>query len=317
MEDGGRVLTGALVATLSFILIAKAPYYSLGLITPILVLYGVMYILEVVIVAFISRDYKQTEQAYRLRAKQATHMAIENAKLYEEARNAVKVRDEFMSIASHELKTPITSMLLQLQSVLHSIKNEPLANFSVEKMMRMLETTEVQSKRLTKLVNDLSNVSMITTGRIALEKEEADIVELVRDVTNRFEQQIKDQGITMQVDAKGPIKVEVDKLRIEQVITNLITNAIKYGNGSPVHVAVKKQGSHALITVEDHGIGIPPDKLDEVFGRFKRAVTNKQYQGLGVGLFISRQIVHAHGGQIHVKSHLNEGSIFTVELPIK
>jgi signal transduction histidine kinase len=235
-----------------------------------------------------------------------------------QAEEEVRAREEFLSIASHELKNPLTSMLLQIQGILHNVKHVSLADFSVDKMMRMLESSEQQSRRLNKMISDLLNVSLITTGRMDLEMEKANLTDIVKDVAMRFTEQLERAGCEFKLIATKPIEMKVDKLRIEQVITNLLSNAIKYGKGKPIVLEVEKDNTIARITVSDKGIGIPPENLERIFNRFERAaVDRKEYKGLGVGLYIASQIVNAHKGVIKVKSKSGEGSEFIVELPIK
>lgn len=242
-------------------------------------------------------------------------VAIDNAMLYQETREAVKARDEFLSIASHELKTPLTSMLLQLQSVLYNIKNQSLATFSIERTMQMLESTINQSKRLGKLVNDLLNYSLISTGRLQLEKEKTKLEKIVSDVVSRFTEQAKRTSTPINLVVENSVTGNWDRVRLEQVVTNLLTNAIKYGEGKPVEVLVRDSEDHALLIVRDHGIGIPQDQQSKVFDRFERGSVKGGYKGLGVGLYIVNQIVQAHGGKISLASKPKEGTTFTVELP--
>lgn len=242
-------------------------------------------------------------------------IALENARLYEEVREAVQARDEFLSIASHELKTPLTSMLLQLQSVLHSIKNESLVNFSIDKTVTMLESTINQSKRLTKLVNDLLNISLITTGRMNLEKEEIDLNPIVKDVITRMEEQAQKTGSSIEFHADKAIKGSFDKVRIEQVIINLITNAIKYGSGRPIEVTLSNSNKVAKLAVKDNGMGIAQDQQKKIFERFERGDVKSSQKGLGVGLYMVNSIVKAHGGSIQLQSIPKKGSTFIVELP--
>lgn len=242
-------------------------------------------------------------------------VAIDNAMLYQEIREAVKARDEFLSIASHELKTPLTSMLLQLQSVLYNIKNQSLATFSIERTMQMLESTINQSKRLGKLVNDLLNYSLISTGRLQLEKEKTKLEKIVSDVVSRFTEQAKRTSTPINLVVENSVTGNWDRVRLEQVVTNLLTNAIKYGEGKPVEVLVRDSEDHALLIVRDHGIGIPQDQQSKVFDRFERGSVKGGYKGLGVGLYIVNQIVQAHGGKISLASKPKEGTTFTVELP--
>ncbi|MEK7605637.1 MAG: ATP-binding protein [Patescibacteria group bacterium] len=243
-------------------------------------------------------------------------VAIDNANLYQEARNAVQARDEFLSIASHELKTPLTSMLLQLQAVLHSIKNESLASFSIEKTMIMLESTLSQSKRLTRLVNDLLNISLITTGRLQLEKEKVDLTRTVKDVMQKLSPQIKKDKITISFNGPESLIGNWDPIRLEQVLINLLTNAIKYGEGKPVEVELQEKNNIALLRIIDHGMGIPQDQQGKIFKRFQRGKVKASIKGLGVGLYLVNEIVLAHKGKIELESTLKQGSTFSIELPL-
>lgn len=243
-------------------------------------------------------------------------IAIDNATLYQEARSAVQARDEFLSIASHELKTPLTSMLLQLQTVLRSIKSQSLADFSIEKTMVSLESTISQSRRLSKLVNDLLNISLITTGRLELEREKTDLTRTVKEVVSRFEEQALREGSTISLDLSSKVIGHWDRIRLEQVVTNLVTNAIKYGNGKPIKVALTKDKKYAVLTVTDGGIGIPKEQQDKIFDRFQRGKVNSSIKGLGVGLYLINEIVKAHRGRISVESIPQKGSTFTVQLPL-
>lgn len=245
-------------------------------------------------------------------------VAIDNGRLYKEAQEAIQARDEFLSIASHELKTPLTSLLLQLQTVLHSIKNESLASFSIDRTLASLESMIGQSKRINRLVNDLLNISLITTGKMNLEKEEADLTTIVQDVALRLKEQAEKSGSSISIEGEKSIVGYWDKIRLEQVVTNLLTNAIKYGNKKPVQVQVSNSNKTANLVVIDQGIGIPKDKQKTVFDRFTRATNaKKSYKGLGVGLYLVQQIVRAHGGTIEVTSKPNKGSTFSVTLPLQ
>jgi signal transduction histidine kinase len=256
-------------------------------------------------------------EKYLKREKEYQQLVLKLHRDYMIAKDEIRARDEFLSIASHELKTPLTSMLLQLQTVLHSVRNVSLANFSVENLLKMLDSAEQQSRRLSKMINDLLNVSLITTGKMDLEKESMDINKTVRDCVERFSEKSKKEGSPIRLHADGVIKGTWDKLRIEQAITNLLTNAIKYGSGKPVDVTVEKDEHIVRIIVKDQGIGIPQANQEKIFARFERAVAKRSFEGLGVGLYITQQIVEAHGGKITVESKEGKGSTFTISLPIK
>lgn len=233
------------------------------------------------------------------------------------AEEAISARDEFLSIASHELKTPLTAMLLQLQNVLHNIRSVSLANFSITNLLNMLENTEAQSKRLARMINDLLNISLITTGRLDLELENFDLVAAAHDIVNRFADRLKRENYTVKIIAPKPVIGTWDKLRIEQIIMNLLSNAIKYGNKQPIKITIKKEEDHAVFGMEDHGIGIPAEKREKIFSRFHRAVSPKEYKGLGIGLYITSQLVKSHHGTISVESEAEKGSIFTITLPLQ
>jgi signal transduction histidine kinase len=253
--------------------------------------------------------YKQKEKEY---LALILHLQKENVHQQKE----IKSRDEFLSIASHELKTPLSAMLLQIQTALYNIRSVSLANFSVEKLLKMLQSTEQQSKRLSKMINDLLNVSLVRTGRLDLEKESADLGQLVKDVSERFSEKAEREGSPIRLRAQEKVVGNFDKLRIEQAVTNLISNAIKYGDHEPIDIKVEKHGNSAKIIVSDQGIGIPKDLQERIFERFERAVSNHNYKGLGVGLYITQHIINTHNGRITLQSRPNAGSTFTIELPL-
>jgi signal transduction histidine kinase len=148
-----------------------------------------------------------------------------------------------------------------------------------------------------------------------LRLEPVDLVELTRDLAERFSEQARAAGCTLRVTTAGPTTGQWDRMRLEQVLTNLITNALKYGVGHPVDLHVTSAGGSARWSIRDHGIGIAPEDLERIFGRFERAVSTRQYGGLGLGLYISREIARAFGGDIHVESQPGAGAVFTLELP--
>jgi PAS domain S-box-containing protein len=240
-------------------------------------------------------------------------MAVDNARLYREATDAVRVRDEFLSIASHELRTPLAALMLQVSGVLRLLqKGTPLGP---ERIVDRLEKAASSGARLEKLIDELLDVSRITSHRLKLERETVDLVALVEETVARMAEAASRAGSPIQLVASGPVSGSWDRLRIDQVITNLLSNAIKYGAGQPVQVTVGEGGGRAVLTVKDAGIGIEPEHQGRIFDRFERAVSDRHYGGLGLGLWITRQIVEAHGGSIRVVSAPGEGATFTVELP--
>ncbi len=270
-------------------------------------------------IVFLLNKAKKTDEVSQYKRK---HLEFIDLIKQEQTRNRqaqleIKARDEFLSIASHELKTPLTLSLLQIQRALHNIRNVSLANFSVQKLMDMLESVEQQTDRLSKMISDLSNVSLITTGRMKLEAAEFDMAQTVKDIVQHVKMSMRKKDYPITVDVPDSLVVIFDKVRIEQVITNLITNAIKYGNNKPIEVKLEKKGITVRLTVKDKGLGIPKHMQAKIFGRFERGNGHNEIKGLGVGLYITNQIISAHEGKINLKSKPGSGSEFSIELPAK
>ncbi|MFL5345126.1 MAG: GAF domain-containing protein [Hyalangium sp.] len=242
-------------------------------------------------------------------------VALDNALLYRQAQLAASLRDEFLQVAAHELRTPTTSLTLNVQSLLRAAK-ETGAVLSPEKLRARLEGVERSAGKLNVLVSELLDISRITSGSLHLAWEEVDLSAVVREVASRFEAQAAQAHAPIHVAADGPLVGRWDRLRLEQIVTNLLSNALKYGAGHPVAVDTRVIGAHAQLTVRDEGIGIAPEALPRIFGRFERAVSERHYGGLGLGLYITRQIVVALGGTVHVESLPGQGATFTVELPL-
>ncbi len=261
---------------------------------------------------------KRTEiDIYKNKVKELKSKVVELETENNLLRNEIRSRDEFLSIASHELKTPLTSMLLQTQHALHSIKSVSLAHFSIENLLKMLETVENQTKRLSRMINDLLNVSLITTGNLNIEPEELNLNTLVAEVLEEFSKRLERDNIGVVFHEEDIINGVWDKLRIEQAVTNIISNAIRYGEGKPIEVTIKKYYSNAQIIVTDHGIGMSKTTQKKIFDLFERGVAQETYKGLGVGLYITRQIIDAHGGTIKVMSKEGRGSTFILILPFE
>jgi signal transduction histidine kinase len=237
-------------------------------------------------------------------------MALENARLYQSAREAIAIREEFLSIASHELRTPLTSVLLSVQG-LERVVAQSQDTDARERTRRIVQHV----RRLVALIDTLLDVSRIAAGKLDLSVEEIDLSKLTREVAERFLEAARQTGSTLQVQAPDRLIGVWDPLRIEQVLTNLLGNAIKFAGGKPIDVTVEQIDADARVTVADQGIGISKDKIPLVFNRFERAVSGKKYGGLGLGLYIARQMVEAHGGRIEVESEPGRGATFVVHLP--
>lgn len=281
------------------------------------IFFQIVAVLSAILIGFILGFLTKKSILIRQKEQEFKKLLQEEKKYREEAENAIRARDEFLSIASHELKTPLTTITLRIQSTIDSILNQSLASFSGEKLMASLTIANEQTARLQKLIKDLLNFSLITRGKLDLEFHEADLNEIVKSTLDRFEDHLNLAGCSLKYETSGEIKGLWDQVRIEQALSNLLTNSIKYGQGEPVEVVLKKEGQTARLAISDKGIGIEKDQQKIIFERFKRATKDGKYQGLGIGLFIVKQIIEAHGGKISVKSKIGQSTTFTINLPIK
>jgi signal transduction histidine kinase/CHASE3 domain sensor protein len=263
-----------------------------------------------------ARRYETDDLALAEALSYRASLAIDNARLYDDAQAAIRGRDDFLSIASHELKTPVTTLQIQIQSFIRKLQGSA-RNELADVLLTRLQSSERQVERLTHLINNLLDISRITGGRLDLTIEDVDFAQVVRDAAGRLEETFSRAGCPLTVAASGPQMGRWDRLRLEQIVTNLLSNALKYGAGRPVEVSLSTaQGSEGVVLeVADHGIGIAPENVPRIFERFERAVSGHHYGGLGLGLWIVRQIVEGLGGRIRVRSQPGAGSVFRVELP--
>ena len=229
-----------------------------------------------------------------------------------EAEAANRAKDEFLAIASHELRTPLQTLKLSTQTFLRS--NEYAED---EKLRSRLVKMDRQADRLVELVDSLLDVTKLGSGSLVLDLDEVELVELVRSSFARHEQESREAGVEVILEAPSPVVGRWDRQRLEQVMGNLIGNAIKYGEGRPVHVSVTRTGEFACVVVRDEGIGIAAEHHERIFKRFERAVPVTNYGGFGVGLWIVSRWVEAHRGTVKVVSTPGAGSTFTVELPLR
>jgi len=232
-----------------------------------------------------------------------------------ELQRAIEVRDEFLSIAGHELKTPLASLQLLVQSMQRFI-SKGLEPGGMNKVIERLSRANDQLHALEPLVNGLLDVSRMTAGKLILHPEPVDLTQLVNEVVSQYPETAQKMGCPVEVRAAERVVGQWDRLRMEQVITNLLANALKYGRGKPVEIEVSHDSGKAILRVQDYGIGIDPVNLTRIFDRFERAVSEREFGGLGLGLRIVRRIVEASGGSVTVQSVPNSGSTFVVALPL-
>jgi signal transduction histidine kinase len=232
-------------------------------------------------------------------------------------KRALAVRDEFLSVASHELSTPMTPLSLQMQFFLKMIREDRLKNIEPERLERMLENAFGQVERLARIVRELVDVSRISNGKMKLDPGEHGLADIVESVLGEFAAEIHKLGCDVRFVAEANPVGNWDRTRIEQVVVNLLSNALKYGLGRPVHITTALNGEQAVLKVRDHGIGIAKEDQERIFKRYERAVSPRHFGGLGLGLFITGEIVRLHGGAIAVESAPDEGATFIVEFPMR
>ncbi len=232
-------------------------------------------------------------------------------------KEAIRTRDEFISICSHELRTPVTSMRLQFQVAARQLERGDEEAISRKAIAKRIANSNRQLDRMTNLIEDMLDVSRIAAGKLHLKRETVDLGGLCEEVVERFQDHYSLLGLSLVFENPRPgTTVTVDPYRMEQVLSNLFTNAVKYGAGGPVRVSLEVEAGSVRLRVKDHGIGIAPENLERIFDRFERAVPSDNIGGLGLGLYISRQIVETHGGRIWAESETGRGSTFVVELPL-
>ncbi len=237
--------------------------------------------------------------------------AEELAKAYEEAQEALKIRDAFLSIAGHELRTPLGALGLTLHNLARLLGQAP-----DEATTRALQTLQRQVDRLTRLTEDLLEVGQIRAGKLVLEPAPMDLVALVEEVVDRFRDAAQAAGSTLELTSTNSVNGNWDSSRLDQVVTNLLSNALKFGKGKPIEVRVGREGGLAVVSVRDEGIGISSEDQTRIFERFERGSAGMNYRGLGLGLWIAGQIVDGHEGRILVDSAPGQGATFRVELPL-
>ncbi|WP_437853931.1 AAA family ATPase [Sorangium sp. So ce363] len=243
-------------------------------------------------------------------------LVLDNARLYTEAQEAIQRRDEFLLVASHELKTPLTSLQMQVQAVERLLRRRSLAELPAERIEAMLQILGRQTSRLGRLVDELLDVTRLNAGRLTLARAQVDLAALAGEVVERMRPQLAASHCRTQLDLEGPVVGHWDPDRLEQVVLNLLSNAMKYGAGRPIFVGARRQADRALLVVRDEGIGIAEADQGRIFERFERAVSVRNFGGLGLGLYIARSIVVSHGGSIRVESKPGAGTTFVVELPV-
>lgn len=233
-----------------------------------------------------------------------------------ELEHAVRMRDDFMSIVSHEVRTPLNGLILEAQLRRMHLARGNLAAFSEDKLKAMVERDERQINSLIRLVEDMLDVSRIRTGKLSIRPKAFDLGQLVRGLVENFAAQAHALDTHIELQVCEALQGEWDEFRIEQVLANLLSNALRYGERKPVTVRVFGNDGMACVQVQDQGIGIDGQNQQRIFQQFERVAAQQASGGLGLGLYISEQIVLAHGGRIQVDSQAGAGATFSVYLPL-
>ncbi|MFZ1889370.1 MAG: PAS domain-containing sensor histidine kinase [Candidatus Binataceae bacterium] len=235
---------------------------------------------------------------------------LSERKRNEQAEAAVRMRDEFLAIASHELRTPLSTLVLRLGLLeRHSAKGD------TAQVQLSVARAQEQAGRIGRLVDRLLDVSQLASGKLKLDLMPCDLGEIVKDVAERLSEQASEAGSELRMDLGSGIIAESDKFRLDEALSNVVSNAIKYGAGRPVDIQLQTTDTQATLLVQDRGIGIPPADLARVFGRFERTTLSRNYGGLGLGLYIASQIIEQHRGSIRAENRVNGGTRFVIELP--
>ena len=226
------------------------------------------------------------------------------------------MRDDFMSIVSHEVRTPLNGLILETQLRKLHLARDNADAFTLDKMHAMVERDERQINSLIRLIEDMLDVSRIRTGKLSIRPSQFDLTQLVAGLIENFEAQASAAQATIELKTQAPLTGVWDEFRIEQVVANLLTNALRYGAKQPVQVRTFEHQDFACVEVRDQGIGISEQNQKRIFQQFERVAAHQGGAGLGLGLYISEQIVLAHGGSIDVQSAEGQGATFTVRLPL-
>jgi len=224
------------------------------------------------------------------------------------------MRDDFMSMIAHELRNPLNSVYLQaqLRRKMLSAPRPPDA----QTMQKMVERDERQIRSMVRLLDDMLDVSRARTGKLAIVPASFDLAASAQAVVDAIQEQARGDGVLLTLAAPAALPMLGDEFRIEQVITNLLTNALRYGGRRPVAVTVGVRDQEAFVSVRDQGMGIAPADQERIFEQFERTEGAAQVAGLGLGLYIARQIAQAHQGRLEVRSAPGEGSEFILSLPL-
>ena len=269
---------------------------------------------------FVTLDQQRREMQRQMEALEAARREQEvllrelNA-TQAELQRSLRMRDEFMSLVAHELRTPLNTLFLETQMRSLQLKRGNLPAFNPEQMNNMIKRDERQIKAMIRLIDDMLDVSRMKSGTLSIRPDKVELMALLERVVNDLSLQAAAAGANVVLAPHQPVEGYWDEFRIEQVVVNLLTNALRYGGGGAVEVSVHDEDGNVHIAVRDHGKGIAPDYVDRIFEPYERGARSGEPKGLGLGLYISRQLAKSHGGELTVESTPGEGATFSLTLP--
>jgi PAS domain S-box-containing protein len=252
-------------------------------------------------------EHRRAEQAEQEAAAERVRAAL--------AEQAVRERDVFLSVAAHELRTPLTALLLKLEGLGRIVQKTLPATPAAAKIESRFADASRQTLRLSELVERLLDVSRMAAGQLELERQPIELEHVARTALQDLSAKTREPSSEIMLSVSGDTRGEWDRGRIEQVVLNLLSNAVKYGEGKPIEIAIEGRGPEVALAVVDRGIGISAEDLARIFEPFERAVPIQHFAGFGLGLYVARRIVAAHGGTIDVSTEPGRGARFEVTLP--
>jgi PAS domain S-box-containing protein len=261
---------------------------------------------------------KRAEEAMRSISNERKELLIKEVKAREAAENTIKMRDEFIAISSHELRTPLTPLYLGIALIRRVLQANTLSDSMAGKqILAAVAKWEQELNRISRIVEMMLTTSLIDTGQLVMDYNACDLSDIVRRALSRYESALAESKCSLQLDLSPHVLGNWDCSKLEQAIVALIENAIKFGRGHPIEISNSADEGIAKIYVRDHGKGISPEEQARLFGRFERLDSAQYLGGFGLGLYIAKHIVKAHGGKILCESILGKGTTFTIELPIE
>jgi len=263
---------------------------------------------------FVSLHQQSNEVKRQVKALEKSQRELQSTQA--ELQQALKMRDDFMSLVAHELRTPLNTLHVDSQIRIMHIEKGNQDAFAFDKLAPMLERDRRQIKSMVRLIGDMVDVSRIQNGKLSISCCEINLTALVKQVVADFHAHAEAAGVPFNLTAEENVIGVWDDFRVEQIIVNLLTNALRYGDGKPIDISLSTHDGVASVSVRDHGAGIPPKECERIFEKFERGGNKTVKEGLGMGLYIARELAEAHKGTLTLTSVLDEGSTFTLSLPM-